>query len=270
MRSRRPRRTSSGWARWKPSIGTSTARSPSPPRPSRRASTCRRRAGPRCRGRRARRASASSQRAGEHRVEVVVDHHAAGDGVTHPALLSPPMRPFLIALLALAVLAPSAAAQHTQHPPKLPNSTKGAKKCKTVSRGELLVPRLRHQGQGAHLVQEGAQDRRQAALRREGLPVLRLDQGRQRPLVRRLLPLRPQGGHRGDHARHVAGRYCTRPSISLTRYLRSVSTPSLMTGRSKTGIAVMRSWTHSPTVATAMRRSVSPLGSSSLPVSTAV
>ena len=45
------------------------------------------------------------------------------------------MRPFLIALLALALLAPTAAAQgDAQHPPKLPNSTKGAKKCKTALR----------------------------------------------------------------------------------------------------------------------------------------
>jgi len=45
------------------------------------------------------------------------------------------MRPFLIALLALALLAPSAAAQgDAQHPPKLPDSTKGAKKCKSASR----------------------------------------------------------------------------------------------------------------------------------------
>ena len=45
------------------------------------------------------------------------------------------MRPFLLALLALALLAPAAAAQgDAQHPPTLPNSTKGAKKCKTASR----------------------------------------------------------------------------------------------------------------------------------------
>ena len=45
------------------------------------------------------------------------------------------MRPVLIALLALALLAPTAAAQgHAQHPPKMPNSTKGAKKCKNAGR----------------------------------------------------------------------------------------------------------------------------------------
>lgn len=45
------------------------------------------------------------------------------------------MRRFLIALLALALLAPAASAQsHAQNPPKLPNSTKGTKKCTTVSR----------------------------------------------------------------------------------------------------------------------------------------
>jgi hypothetical protein len=45
------------------------------------------------------------------------------------------MRPFLIAILALALLAPAAGAQgDSQHPPKLPGSTKGAKKCKTASR----------------------------------------------------------------------------------------------------------------------------------------
>ena len=44
------------------------------------------------------------------------------------------MRPFLIAILALALLAPAAGAQHSQHPPKMPASTKGAKKCKTASR----------------------------------------------------------------------------------------------------------------------------------------
>jgi hypothetical protein len=45
------------------------------------------------------------------------------------------MRPFLTALLALALLAPSAGAQsHAQNPPKLPDSTKGAKKCKPAAR----------------------------------------------------------------------------------------------------------------------------------------
>ena len=44
------------------------------------------------------------------------------------------MRPFLIALLALAVLAPPPPPSDRQHPPTLPNSTKGAKKCKTASR----------------------------------------------------------------------------------------------------------------------------------------
>jgi hypothetical protein len=47
------------------------------------------------------------------------------------------MRAFLIAILALALLAPSAAAQNddpSQHPPKMPNSTKGTKKCGKASR----------------------------------------------------------------------------------------------------------------------------------------
>ena len=45
------------------------------------------------------------------------------------------MRPFLIAMLALALLAPAAAGDDpSQHPPKMPNSTKGAKKCKNASR----------------------------------------------------------------------------------------------------------------------------------------
>ena len=45
------------------------------------------------------------------------------------------MRPFLIAILALALLAPAAGADDpSQHPPTMPNSTKGAKKCKTASR----------------------------------------------------------------------------------------------------------------------------------------
>ena len=45
------------------------------------------------------------------------------------------MRPVLIALLALALLAPAAGAgSPAQHPPKMPSSTKGAKKCKTASR----------------------------------------------------------------------------------------------------------------------------------------
>ena len=45
------------------------------------------------------------------------------------------MRPFRIALLALALLAPTAAADDpSQHPPKMPNSTKGAKKCKNAGR----------------------------------------------------------------------------------------------------------------------------------------
>ena len=45
------------------------------------------------------------------------------------------MRPFLIAILALALLAPAAGADDpSQHPPKMPNSTKGAKKCKNASR----------------------------------------------------------------------------------------------------------------------------------------
>ena len=45
------------------------------------------------------------------------------------------MRPFLLAVLALALLAPAAGAQsHAQDPPKMPASTKGAKKCKTASR----------------------------------------------------------------------------------------------------------------------------------------
>ena len=44
------------------------------------------------------------------------------------------MRAFLIAVLALALLAPTAAAQDAQNPPKMPNSTKGTKKCKTASR----------------------------------------------------------------------------------------------------------------------------------------
>ena len=45
------------------------------------------------------------------------------------------MRPCLPALLALALLAPTATAQgDAQNPPTLPNSTKGAKKCKTTSR----------------------------------------------------------------------------------------------------------------------------------------
>ncbi len=45
------------------------------------------------------------------------------------------MRPFLIAVLALALLAPAAAGDDpAQHPPKLPASSKGAKKCKTASR----------------------------------------------------------------------------------------------------------------------------------------
>jgi hypothetical protein len=41
----------------------------------------------------------------------------------------------LIALLALALLAPVASAgDPAQHPPTMPNSTKGAKKCKGASR----------------------------------------------------------------------------------------------------------------------------------------
>src|SRR5215207_5018758 len=46
------------------------------------------------------------------------------------------MRAFLIAVLALALLAPAAAAQGdpSQHPPKMPDSTKGTKKCGTASR----------------------------------------------------------------------------------------------------------------------------------------
>jgi hypothetical protein len=45
------------------------------------------------------------------------------------------MRPFLLAILALALLAPAAGAQgDALHPPKLPGSTKGAKRCKTASR----------------------------------------------------------------------------------------------------------------------------------------
>ena len=45
------------------------------------------------------------------------------------------MRSCLLALLALALLAPAAGAQgDALHPPKLPGSTKGAKKCKTASR----------------------------------------------------------------------------------------------------------------------------------------
>jgi len=46
------------------------------------------------------------------------------------------MRAFLIAILALALLAPTAAAQGdpAQHPPKMPNSTKGSKKCGKASR----------------------------------------------------------------------------------------------------------------------------------------
>jgi hypothetical protein len=45
------------------------------------------------------------------------------------------MRPFLLALLALALLAPTAAGDDpAQHPPKMPSSTKGAKKCKLASR----------------------------------------------------------------------------------------------------------------------------------------
>jgi len=45
------------------------------------------------------------------------------------------MRPLLIAILALALFASAAGADDpSQHPPKMPNSTKGAKKCKTASR----------------------------------------------------------------------------------------------------------------------------------------
>lgn len=45
------------------------------------------------------------------------------------------MRALLIALLALALLAPAAGADDpAQHPPKMPNSTAGAKKCKKASR----------------------------------------------------------------------------------------------------------------------------------------
>ena len=44
------------------------------------------------------------------------------------------MRPFLIATLALALFAPAAGADDpSQHPPTMPNSTKGAKKCKNAS-----------------------------------------------------------------------------------------------------------------------------------------
>ena len=45
------------------------------------------------------------------------------------------MRPFLLAVLALALLAPAAVAgDPSQHPPKMPNSTTGAKKCRTAAR----------------------------------------------------------------------------------------------------------------------------------------
>lgn len=45
------------------------------------------------------------------------------------------MRPCLIALLAVALLAPTATADDpSQHPPKMPNSTKSAKKCKNAGR----------------------------------------------------------------------------------------------------------------------------------------
>ena len=45
------------------------------------------------------------------------------------------MRAFLIAILALALLAPAAGADDPAlHPPKMPNSTKGAKKCRNASR----------------------------------------------------------------------------------------------------------------------------------------
>ena len=44
------------------------------------------------------------------------------------------MRALLLAVLALALLAPTAAGQSAQHPPKMPNSTKGTKKCGTASR----------------------------------------------------------------------------------------------------------------------------------------
>jgi hypothetical protein len=56
-------------------------------------------------------------------------------GIFAVASLARLMRAFL-AILALALLAPAAAAQGdpAQHPPKMPNSTKGAKKCKDASR----------------------------------------------------------------------------------------------------------------------------------------
>jgi hypothetical protein len=45
------------------------------------------------------------------------------------------MRAFLIALVSLALLAPTATADDpAQHPPTMPNTTTGAKRCKSASR----------------------------------------------------------------------------------------------------------------------------------------
>jgi hypothetical protein len=60
-----------------------------------------------------------------------------GGMVAPRASLQRLMRALLIAILALALLAPAAAAQNddpSQHPPKMPNSTKGTKKCGKASR----------------------------------------------------------------------------------------------------------------------------------------
>ena len=51
------------------------------------------------------------------------------------------MRAFLIAILALALLAPAAVADDpSQHPPKMPNSTKGTKKCGKRARKIVRKP----------------------------------------------------------------------------------------------------------------------------------
>src|SRR3954468_9588475 len=199
MRSRVPWRTRSAWARWKPPIGASTAAWPSsatsaaasvdlpPPGAPAMPRIAR---SPRPASARARAVRLSSSPITER---IVAQPRASLPRHARLPDRSPRPRPA------------RPGRQRRRRP--LPASAEDAELDEggeEVRQGLALrsdVQGLPHQGQDADLVQAGTPDRPQeAAGPDQALPVLRLDQGRQRAVVRRVLPPRSQGRDRRDHA----------------------------------------------------------------------